>query len=955
MTQLTVWPDSDLSGTWEKTAPLIVDGAGYSTPGISGTVEDGYDADDSLAPSANQVTLPTVVDDDVAIVVVAVTDGTATATTPSAPIIGRVNEVQTIQSFVDSGTFTLTFDGQTTAAIAWDATAATIQTELEALSNIDVGDVIVAGGPLDGAGATVTVEFTGAFAGADQVLMTSSDAYTAPVNEVQRIAHDHTGGAFALTFDGEESAGVSWDTDAAAVETALQFNSNIDDVVVTGGALPGTDIDVEFEGINAATDVPEMTITSNTLTGGTTATVSTVTTGAPPSGIQITETTAAVAGTAAIDPRDVNLPRAGSSPQPQIFLWSHVCVAADSGSAVDFEASDHDDLHSWSVAVLVVSDLDTADAIGDVSTVTTGVGTIATFGAVTPEAGGIVLSLLCKAVAGHTTPDTGTVPSGMQVAAGVGNNQMTLEVGKTGALPAVSFTPGSSSWSQSADWVSASVSLNPAVNLAGGSTMAEVLDSPSEDDWLEIVQAAGNMFEVVELDLAGLAVGAIVTGARVEVAHDSTSNHRLRTFLVGINADDTISRAVEQQNGYFPTPPGQTHQITTSTWKELSDGTAIPDVDRLGIALVSSDKVPGLGSHRIFWARAVLTVLDGGPVVSNVAGPVAAGDPVTWDYSSDAGLGQSSYEAMVIAGSGQDPDTATAAANPMDPVAGEIIATSAKTGDELARSHSFATPLTRGTNTLAVRAWARLSTGLEVVSDWDTTNFDITGTEPSSGPQATDPVFNETSGSVDVDVAVPASVARAWLYRSVDAGSTWELVDASPYTVTPSTTETLVDPNPPFVEDVLYQVSFDNGAMNETSAPLEVGSAVSTPVGLWYLIVPDDTSLSVGFKPKAVSFDKPRFHVSAEQPGNSVTARSQPLATIVELESWIFNEAEYLALKAALEADYKIELRDIWGRTLTCVNATGLRDMPERWMALPTESTGIRDAHVFAFQLREVR
>jgi hypothetical protein len=47
-----------------------------------------------------------------------------------------------------SGTFTLSHAGQTTAAIARNATAATIKTALETLSNIPVGSIVVTGGPL---------------------------------------------------------------------------------------------------------------------------------------------------------------------------------------------------------------------------------------------------------------------------------------------------------------------------------------------------------------------------------------------------------------------------------------------------------------------------------------------------------------------------------------------------------------------------------------------------------------------------------------------------------------------------------------------------------------------------------------------------------------------------------------------------------------------------------------
>lgn len=45
------------------------------------------------------------------------------------------------------GTYTLTFDGQTTAPIPWNAVAADVQSALEALSSIDPGDIAVSGGP----------------------------------------------------------------------------------------------------------------------------------------------------------------------------------------------------------------------------------------------------------------------------------------------------------------------------------------------------------------------------------------------------------------------------------------------------------------------------------------------------------------------------------------------------------------------------------------------------------------------------------------------------------------------------------------------------------------------------------------------------------------------------------------------------------------------------------------
>lgn len=68
------------------------------------------------------------------------------------------NEVQTITGAgtATAGSFTLTFDGQTTAGIAYNATAAAVKTALVALSNIASGDVTTSGGALPGSPVTVT-------------------------------------------------------------------------------------------------------------------------------------------------------------------------------------------------------------------------------------------------------------------------------------------------------------------------------------------------------------------------------------------------------------------------------------------------------------------------------------------------------------------------------------------------------------------------------------------------------------------------------------------------------------------------------------------------------------------------------------------------------------------------------------------------------------------------------
>lgn len=70
----------------------------------------------------------------------------------------QTNEVQTLTAFntPTGGTFTIEFDGLLTSDIAWNATAATIQTALENLPNIGSGNVSCSGGTIDSTAVVVT-------------------------------------------------------------------------------------------------------------------------------------------------------------------------------------------------------------------------------------------------------------------------------------------------------------------------------------------------------------------------------------------------------------------------------------------------------------------------------------------------------------------------------------------------------------------------------------------------------------------------------------------------------------------------------------------------------------------------------------------------------------------------------------------------------------------------------
>lgn len=99
------------------------------------------------------------------------------------PLPSTQNEKQQIEitGGPTGGTFTLTFSqggAQTTAAIAYNASNATVDTRLEDLSNIAASDITITGGPLPG--TAIVVEFGGTLAQTNLPIMTANSASLTP-------------------------------------------------------------------------------------------------------------------------------------------------------------------------------------------------------------------------------------------------------------------------------------------------------------------------------------------------------------------------------------------------------------------------------------------------------------------------------------------------------------------------------------------------------------------------------------------------------------------------------------------------------------------------------------------------------------------------------------------------------------------------------------------------------
>ena len=157
--------------------------------------------------------------------------------------VGQSNEVNTLTSNATPGTgsFTLTVDGQTTAAIpVASATAAAVQAALEALSNVAPGDVAAvdsgSGANLGAASHVVTLTWGGAFAGQNVAITINTSGMTG--NAVV-LATSTQGGSDAS--DGSDIDAFLWAPDAAV--EASTVGTLIVNVLVRG-VLHAADVPV---------------------------------------------------------------------------------------------------------------------------------------------------------------------------------------------------------------------------------------------------------------------------------------------------------------------------------------------------------------------------------------------------------------------------------------------------------------------------------------------------------------------------------------------------------------------------------------------------------------------------------------------------------------------------------------------------------------------------------------
>lgn len=125
------------------------------------------------------------------------------------PYGGRTSEVQTatITGGPTGGTWTLTVNGETTAGIAYNATAAVVQDALQALPGISTGDITVTG-----ATPVYTLTFGGEYAGDNVAAVTASGASLTGGSTPGVTITTATAGGATVTTGLDRARGVLFDS-----------------------------------------------------------------------------------------------------------------------------------------------------------------------------------------------------------------------------------------------------------------------------------------------------------------------------------------------------------------------------------------------------------------------------------------------------------------------------------------------------------------------------------------------------------------------------------------------------------------------------------------------------------------------------------------------------------------------------------------------------------------------
>lgn len=184
----------------------------------------------------------------------AVNDGPFTVAANAVLTRTVANEVQTltVSGSPTGGTFTLSFGGQTTAPIPFNANAAALRTALESLSTIGAGNVnvTISGGLGRLPGGTATITFQGQLAGQDVALLTAdTSGLTGGTNPAISIVETTKGAGGLLQNDSDPDINPDQDPTTPPADSIVVTAVEGMDAVGTEITLPsGAKVNVSANG-----------------------------------------------------------------------------------------------------------------------------------------------------------------------------------------------------------------------------------------------------------------------------------------------------------------------------------------------------------------------------------------------------------------------------------------------------------------------------------------------------------------------------------------------------------------------------------------------------------------------------------------------------------------------------------------------------------------------------------
>jgi len=125
-------------------------------------------------------------------------------------------QVVTILGAPTGGTFTLSFGGQTTSGLAYNATASTIQTAVQGLSSIGSSNATVTGS----AGGPWTVTFAGSLANTSELLITDNPASLTGGTTPSVVVTESQRGGFGVRV------GVAWGSATTGNPVLVALNAS---------------------------------------------------------------------------------------------------------------------------------------------------------------------------------------------------------------------------------------------------------------------------------------------------------------------------------------------------------------------------------------------------------------------------------------------------------------------------------------------------------------------------------------------------------------------------------------------------------------------------------------------------------------------------------------------------------------------------------------------------------